>query len=105
MSEGSTMCKKFLTEAEVEELKKKRQEEWEKVRNPDDPEGEYTYFKLLIYILLSSSQLQLYFRLASHSNYKNRVEEFTHLVQCTKYIFFHPQSCIFFHPQTTWEII
>ncbi|KAG8183613.1 hypothetical protein JTE90_025164 [Oedothorax gibbosus] len=31
-------CKKFLTEAEVEELKKIRQEEWEKVRKPDDPE-------------------------------------------------------------------
>ncbi|CAL1278486.1 unnamed protein product [Larinioides sclopetarius] len=38
MSDGSVQCKKFITESEVEELKKKRQEEWEKVRKPDDPE-------------------------------------------------------------------
>ncbi|XP_055931639.1 PSME3-interacting protein-like [Argiope bruennichi] len=38
MSDGTVQCKKFITESEVEELKKKRQEEWEKVRKPDDPE-------------------------------------------------------------------
>lgn len=30
--------RKFVTEAEIEEKKKKRQEEWEKVRKPEDPE-------------------------------------------------------------------
>lgn len=30
----------FVTEQEIEETKKKRQEEWEKVRKPDDPVGE-----------------------------------------------------------------
>ena len=31
--------KTFITEKEVEEVKKKRQEEWEKVRRPDQPLG------------------------------------------------------------------
>ncbi|XP_055371166.1 PSME3-interacting protein [Condylostylus longicornis] len=31
------MSSKFITEAEIVEMKKKRQEEWEKVRNCDDP--------------------------------------------------------------------
>ncbi len=31
--------KKFVTEDEIEDQKKKRQEEWEKVRKPDDPLG------------------------------------------------------------------
>ncbi|XP_075045062.1 PSME3-interacting protein [Mixophyes fleayi] len=30
--------KKFVTESEIEERRKKRQEEWEKVRKPEDPE-------------------------------------------------------------------
>ncbi|KAG8437683.1 hypothetical protein GDO86_008405 [Hymenochirus boettgeri] len=30
--------KRFVTESEIEERKKKRQEEWEKVRKPEDPE-------------------------------------------------------------------
>lgn len=38
MSESAVKCKKFITENEIEEIKKKRQEEWEKVRKPDDPE-------------------------------------------------------------------
>ncbi len=32
--------KSFVTEKEIEEVKKKRQEEWEKVRKPDQPLGE-----------------------------------------------------------------
>ncbi len=32
--------KKFVSEDELAEQKKKRQEEWEKVRKPDDPIGE-----------------------------------------------------------------
>uniref|UniRef100_A0A8C5QCT3 Proteasome activator subunit 3 interacting protein 1 n=1 Tax=Leptobrachium leishanense TaxID=445787 RepID=A0A8C5QCT3_9ANUR len=37
--EGDSLInKRFVTEAEVEEKKKKRQEEWEKVRKPEDPE-------------------------------------------------------------------
>ena len=31
--------KKFVSEDEIEEQKKKRQEEWEKVRKPDQPLG------------------------------------------------------------------
>lgn len=34
----SVIGKRFVSEAEVEERKKKRQEEWEKVRKPEDPE-------------------------------------------------------------------
>ena len=35
----SFQMKKFETEDEVEEKKRRRQEQWEKVRKPDDPEG------------------------------------------------------------------
>ena len=31
--------KAFVTEKEVDEIKKKRQEEWERVRKPHDPLG------------------------------------------------------------------
>lgn len=33
--------KSFVSEKEIEEVKKKRQEEWEKVRKPDQPLGKY----------------------------------------------------------------
>ena len=33
------MASGFVTEAELEERKKVRQEEWEKVRKPEDPEA------------------------------------------------------------------
>lgn len=36
---GTDLSRKFVTEAELDEQRKKRQEEWEKVRKPDDPEG------------------------------------------------------------------
>ncbi|XP_074532802.1 PSME3-interacting protein [Halichoeres trimaculatus] len=35
---GVDLSRKFVTEAELDEKRKKRQEEWEKVRKPDDPE-------------------------------------------------------------------
>ena len=35
------MFKEFVTEKQIEEVKKKRQEEWEKVRRPDQPLGKY----------------------------------------------------------------
>ncbi|XP_053304898.1 PSME3-interacting protein [Spea bombifrons] len=39
MDEGEIVInKKFVTESELEEKRKKRQEEWEKVRKPEDPE-------------------------------------------------------------------
>ncbi|XP_054714623.1 PSME3-interacting protein-like [Uloborus diversus] len=38
MAENGIKCKRFVSESEVEALKKKRQEEWEKVRKPEDPE-------------------------------------------------------------------
>ncbi|CAI9574458.1 unnamed protein product [Staurois parvus] len=38
-SEGDLVInKRFVTESELEERRKKRQEEWEKVRKPEDPE-------------------------------------------------------------------
>jgi len=33
------MSSGFVTESEIEEQRKKRQEEWEKVRKADDPKG------------------------------------------------------------------
>ncbi|XP_056621731.1 PSME3-interacting protein isoform X1 [Triplophysa dalaica] len=38
MADGVDLGKKFVSESELEETRKKRQEEWEKVRKPDDPE-------------------------------------------------------------------
>uniref|UniRef100_A0A3Q3MQY6 FAM192A/Fyv6 N-terminal domain-containing protein n=1 Tax=Mastacembelus armatus TaxID=205130 RepID=A0A3Q3MQY6_9TELE len=35
---GIDLSRKFVSEAELDEMRKKRQEEWEKVRKPDDPE-------------------------------------------------------------------
>uniref|UniRef100_A0A1A7X4K5 Family with sequence similarity 192, member A n=1 Tax=Iconisemion striatum TaxID=60296 RepID=A0A1A7X4K5_9TELE len=35
---GVDLSRKFVSEAELDERRKKRQEEWEKVRKPDDPE-------------------------------------------------------------------
>lgn len=36
---GVDLSRKFVSESELDEKRKKRQEEWEKVRKPDDPEG------------------------------------------------------------------
>ncbi|KAK3548841.1 hypothetical protein QTP70_020721 [Hemibagrus guttatus] len=38
MADGVDLSRKFVTESELEEKRKRRQEEWEKVRKPDDPE-------------------------------------------------------------------
>ncbi|XP_022605676.1 protein FAM192A isoform X2 [Seriola dumerili] len=35
---GVDLSRKFVSESELDERRKKRQEEWEKVRKPDDPE-------------------------------------------------------------------
>ncbi|XP_044049491.1 PSME3-interacting protein isoform X1 [Siniperca chuatsi] len=35
---GVDLSRKFVSESELDEKRKKRQEEWEKVRKPDDPE-------------------------------------------------------------------
>lgn len=35
---GVDLSRKFVSEAELEKRRQKRQEEWEKVRKPDDPE-------------------------------------------------------------------
>uniref|UniRef100_A0A3Q3ME93 FAM192A/Fyv6 N-terminal domain-containing protein n=1 Tax=Mastacembelus armatus TaxID=205130 RepID=A0A3Q3ME93_9TELE len=40
---GIDLSRKFVSEAELDERRKKRQEEWEKVRKPDDPEGKNMY--------------------------------------------------------------
>ena len=41
---GSSGIKSFITETEVEEVRQKRQEEWEKVRKPDDPIGKTQFY-------------------------------------------------------------
>ncbi|XP_048461652.1 PSME3-interacting protein isoform X1 [Rhincodon typus] len=38
MDEDSLIKRRFITEAELDERRKQRQEEWEKVRKPEDPE-------------------------------------------------------------------
>ncbi|XP_055011468.1 PSME3-interacting protein isoform X1 [Boleophthalmus pectinirostris] len=38
MADGVDLSRKFVSESELDERRKKRQEEWEKVRKPDDPE-------------------------------------------------------------------
>uniref|UniRef100_A0A3B4CFR4 FAM192A/Fyv6 N-terminal domain-containing protein n=1 Tax=Pygocentrus nattereri TaxID=42514 RepID=A0A3B4CFR4_PYGNA len=38
MADGVDLSRKFVSESELEEKRKRRQEEWEKVRKPDDPE-------------------------------------------------------------------
>ncbi|KAF7699037.1 hypothetical protein HF521_003779 [Silurus meridionalis] len=38
MADGVDLSRKFVSESELEEKRKKRQEEWEKVRKPEDPE-------------------------------------------------------------------
>ncbi len=42
-SEPGMAFKKFVSEDELEEKRKKRQEEWEKVRKPEDPVGMVDY--------------------------------------------------------------
>lgn len=39
--------KQFVSEKQIEEVKKKRQEEWEKVRRPDQPLGKYKHTTLI----------------------------------------------------------
>lgn len=34
----------FVTESEIAEARKKRQEEWEKVRTAEEPEGKFVIF-------------------------------------------------------------
>lgn len=42
--DGNLIIKKrFVSEAELDERRKRRQEEWEKVRKPEDPEGIWAY--------------------------------------------------------------
>lgn len=36
---GVDLSRKFVSETVIEEKRKQRQEEWEKVRQPEDPEG------------------------------------------------------------------
>lgn len=51
--DGNLVIKKrFVTEAELDERRKRRQEEWEKVRKPEDPQGLWVYslaFSLVVF--------------------------------------------------------
>ena len=51
----SFTVKKFESQNEIEEKKKKRQEQWEKVRRPDDPEGRVIVKMARISAILSFS--------------------------------------------------
>ena len=53
MADGSARLMSFVTQEQAEELKKKRQEEWEKVRKPNDPLGkiEYLHVCVLVYYI------------------------------------------------------
>jgi len=50
---------KFVTEAEIEEKRKKRQEEWEKVRQPHQPLGDLTAVLILTVVLLYYSHCEI----------------------------------------------
>lgn len=39
------MSSGFITETEAAEVRKRRQEEWERVRKADDPVGQYIHLK------------------------------------------------------------
>lgn len=43
---GTDLSRKFVSEAELDERRKKRQEEWEKVRKPNDPEGKNSIYSI-----------------------------------------------------------
>ena len=51
--------KKFVSEDELEEQKRKRQEEWEKVRRPDQPLGRYIY-RYILCVFIGISPLVLH---------------------------------------------
>lgn len=57
MADSTVKCKKFVSESEVEALRKKRQEEWEKVRKTEDPLGLFIFFLYFfsLFVLNSSS--------------------------------------------------
>ena len=52
-----TVFKQFVSEKQVEEVKKKRQEEWEKVRRPDQPLGKYKHTLWSQLVTLISTQI------------------------------------------------
>ena len=43
----------FVTQEQADELKKKRQEEWDRVRNPEDPEGNGVHMLLTMHAVSS----------------------------------------------------
>lgn len=46
------MSSGFVTESEIAEARQKRQEEWEKVRQPDQPLGKFITKRLSVQTLL-----------------------------------------------------
>lgn len=47
------MSSGFITESEIAEAKRARQEEWDKVRNKEDPEEVTKYkYKILMFLIL-----------------------------------------------------
>ncbi|ELK15411.1 NEFA-interacting nuclear protein NIP30 [Pteropus alecto] len=60
--DGNLVIKKrFVSEAELDERRKRRQEEWEKVRKPEDPEGTWAYslaFSVMISVLTLTLQVE-----------------------------------------------
>ena len=58
------MFKEFVSEKQIEEVKKKRQEEWEKVRRPDQPLGKCitcTYYMTISLDIDSIFSVSIYY--------------------------------------------
>lgn len=68
--------KKFVSEEELEEARKKRQEEWEKVRKPDDPEvvPEEPYDPRSLYEQLQEQKLKKEEEYAEKQRFSNQVK-------------------------------
>jgi hypothetical protein len=52
MMSDAPQFKSFVSEAEIEEKKKQRQEEWEKVRRPDQPLGQCSLLLVTLFTVV-----------------------------------------------------
>ena len=43
----SSFSNKFVSQSEVDEKRRKRQEEWEQKRKPDDPLGKFILYNII----------------------------------------------------------
>lgn len=67
------MSSGFISEVELEERRRLRQEEWEKVRKPDEPTGSLVYSLRGLYMLFTESvNVNFYFIEAPEEEHDNR---------------------------------